>query len=56
MEIHPLDQNHLGECVELFVKVYLLTARDSAAEAFYNKRGFYISPKMIMMGKYLKSS
>lgn len=35
-------------------KVYLLTARDSSAEAFYNKRGFYASPKMIMMGKYLK--
>ncbi len=37
-------------------KVYLLTARDSAAEAFYNKQGFYASRKMIMMGKYLKSS
>src|SRR5262245_47374601 len=24
-------------------KVYLLTAHDSSAEAFYNKRGFYIS-------------
>jgi N-acetylglutamate synthase-like GNAT family acetyltransferase len=37
-------------------KVYLLTARNSSAEAFYNKRGFYVSQKMIMMGKYLKSS
>lgn len=34
-------------------KIYLLTARGSSAEAFYQKCGFYISPKMIMMAKYL---
>ena len=36
-------------------KLYLLTARDSSAESFYRKCGFYVSPKMIMMGKYLKA-
>ena len=34
-------------------KIYLLTARASSAEAFYQKCGFYVSTKMIMMGKYL---
>jgi N-acetylglutamate synthase-like GNAT family acetyltransferase len=34
-------------------KIYLLTARGSRAEAFYQKCGFYISPKMIMMAKCL---
>ncbi len=31
-------------------RVYLLTARDGIAEAFYRKRGFYVSPKMVVMG------
>jgi GNAT superfamily N-acetyltransferase len=35
-------------------RIYLLTARASAAEAFYRQRGFYVSPKMIMMGKNLQ--
>lgn len=35
-------------------KLYLLTARDSSAQAVYQKNGFYISPKMILMGKYLE--
>lgn len=34
-------------------KIYLLTARDTGAQAFYEKRGFYVSQKMIMMGKWL---
>ena len=34
-------------------KIYLLTARGSAAESFYKKRGFYVSQKMVMMGLYL---
>ncbi len=35
-------------------KIYLLTARESGAEAFYRTCGFYVSPKMIMMGKHLE--
>jgi len=34
-------------------KVYLLTAREDAAEAFYHACGFYTSEKMAMPGKYL---
>ena len=35
-------------------RIYLLTACDSPAEHFYRKSGFYVSQKMIMMGKSLK--
>jgi ribosomal protein S18 acetylase RimI-like enzyme len=34
-------------------KIYLLTARDGPAEAFYRKCGFYASPKMVIMAKNL---
>jgi ribosomal protein S18 acetylase RimI-like enzyme len=34
-------------------KLYLLTARDTSAQAFYEKRGFYVSPRMVMMSKWL---
>lgn len=34
-------------------KIYLLTARGGAAEAFYRACGFYTSEKMAMLGKYL---
>jgi ribosomal protein S18 acetylase RimI-like enzyme len=34
-------------------KLYLLTARDGAAEAFYHACGFYTSEKMVMLGRYL---
>jgi ribosomal protein S18 acetylase RimI-like enzyme len=34
--------------------VYLLTLRDSPAEAFYKKGGFHISDRMIVMGKRLQ--
>lgn len=33
-------------------KIYLLTARGGAAEAFYHACGFYTSEKMAMLGKY----
>ncbi|MBN1813348.1 MAG: GNAT family N-acetyltransferase [Anaerolineae bacterium] len=33
--------------------IYLLTARKSPAQAFYEKLGFDVNPEMIMMGKYL---
>jgi ribosomal protein S18 acetylase RimI-like enzyme len=33
--------------------IYLLTLRDSPAEAFYIKRGFHASSRMIVMGKRL---
>ena len=36
-------------------KIYLLTARASAAESFYKKHGFYVSQKMVMMGRYLEA-
>ena len=35
-------------------KVYLLTARDSPAEAFYSRSGYYTSEKMAMMGRWLR--
>lgn len=35
-------------------KIYLYTARDSNAQNFYQKQGFYVSSKMIMMTKRLK--
>lgn len=35
-------------------KIYLLTARDSAAATFYAKNGFYTSDRMVMMGRWLK--
>ncbi|MGD6804490.1 GNAT family N-acetyltransferase [Rossellomorea aquimaris] len=34
-------------------RIYLLTAREGQAEAFYEKSGYYVSPKMIMMSKRL---
>lgn len=34
-------------------KMYLLTARGGAAEAFYHACGFYSSKKMVMLGKHL---
>ena len=34
-------------------RVYLLTARDGVAEAFYRSCGFYVSPRMIMMSRRL---
>jgi len=34
-------------------RIYLLTAREGQAEAFYKKNGYYVSPKMIMMSKRL---
>lgn len=35
-------------------RIYLLTARESGAEAFYRRCGFYVSPKMVMLGKHLE--
>lgn len=32
-------------------RAYTLTARDTAAQAFYEKAGFYVSPKMILMAR-----
>ena len=32
-------------------KIYLLTSRDTPAADFYEKCGFYVSQKMVMMGK-----
>ena len=32
-------------------RIYTLTARDTPAQDFYLKRGFYISPKMILMAR-----
>lgn len=34
-------------------RIYLHTARDSPAQGFYDKQGFYVSAKMIMMSKWL---
>jgi ribosomal protein S18 acetylase RimI-like enzyme len=34
-------------------RLYTLTARDTPAQDFYTKNGFYVSPKMIMMAHRL---
>lgn len=36
--------------------IYLLTLRDSQAQSFYAKNGFYVSDTMIVMGLSLKPS
>ncbi len=35
-------------------KMYLLTARGDLSESFYEKMGFYTSPKMIMMAQHIE--
>lgn len=44
---------HLQEIVvaEGARRIYLLTARGDLSEAFYQKLGFYTSPKMILMAR-----
>lgn len=32
-------------------RIYTLTARDTPGQAFYEKEGFYLSPKMVMMAR-----
>ncbi|MCW1887155.1 GNAT family N-acetyltransferase [Luteolibacter flavescens] len=32
-------------------RIYTLTARDTPAQDFYGKAGFYVSPKMILMAR-----
>ena len=36
-------------------KIYLHTARDMPAQSFYEKQGFYVSARMIMMSKWLNA-
>lgn len=36
-------------------RIYLLTMRESPAAQFYQKSGFYISPKMILMSKRIQN-
>jgi hypothetical protein len=33
--------------------IYLLTAREGPARAFYEKLGFDVNSRMVMMGRYL---
>jgi ribosomal protein S18 acetylase RimI-like enzyme len=49
--MYALEENLRDQNVE---KLYLHTARDTYAQAFYEKQGFYVSPRMIMMAKALK--
>jgi len=37
-------------------RLYTLTARDTPAQDFYAKHGFYVSPKMIMMAHRLPAA
>ncbi|MBN1977191.1 MAG: GNAT family N-acetyltransferase [Anaerolineae bacterium] len=48
--MHVLCQDLTAMDVEA---IYLLTARDGPAQAFYERLGFDANPGMIMMGKYL---
>jgi hypothetical protein len=34
--------------------IYLLTAREGPAQGFYEKLGFDVNPKMVLMDKYLE--
>lgn len=36
-------------------RAYTLTARDTPAQSFYEKAGFYVSPKMILMARRFSS-
>ncbi|MFL7791801.1 MAG: GNAT family N-acetyltransferase [Anaerolineae bacterium] len=49
--IHVLCQELMAMDVEA---IYLLTAREGPAQAFYERLGFNVNPEMIMMGKYLE--
>lgn len=46
---------HLSDelTVQGVTRIYLLTARGDIAESFYQKSGFYTSPKMILMARRL---
>ncbi|MEZ4728221.1 MAG: GNAT family N-acetyltransferase [Caldilineaceae bacterium] len=48
--LHALESALLTRQI---ARIYLLTARGELAEAFYRNQGFYVSDKMIMMGKRL---
>ncbi|MCE7984289.1 MAG: GNAT family N-acetyltransferase [Caldilinea sp. CFX5] len=48
--LHELEEMLKRKGVE---KIYLYTARETVAQIFYEKQGFYVSAKMIMMAKWL---
>ncbi len=37
-------------------RLYLLTARESPAAQFYQRNGFYVSQRMVMMGRQLQEN
>ncbi len=49
--VEALEQDLRNQGVK---KLYLHTSRDAYAQSFYEKRGFYVSSKMIMMAKWLQ--
>ena len=49
-----LMQTLCNELAQMGIEaIYLLTARESSAQAFYERLGFDVNPKMILMGKYI---
>jgi len=50
--LNALEEKLNNQGVE---KLYLHTARDTSAQTFYQKNGFYVGSKMIMMVKWLNS-
>ena len=48
--LNALEENLINEGVE---RLYLHTARDTPAQAFYQKQGFFVSARIIMMSKRL---
>lgn len=46
-----LDELHSRLQASGVARICILTARDTAAQDFYLKRGLYISPKMILMAR-----
>ena len=46
-----LEELHSRLRAEGIARIYTLTARDAPVQDFYRKRGFYLSPKMVLMAR-----
>lgn len=46
-----LEELHARLQADGVARIYALTARDTPAQQFYEKCGFYLSPKMILMAR-----
>ena len=51
MEITAIAQQDLGSIAQLFIFIFLLTYKDSAAESFYLKRDYDRDDKLVLLRK-----